>query len=358
MMPGRSSRDHATREPSRSGGQALPPAWLEWLVCSLLDGCSEEQAADALVTGLGLRPDVARQRVHRMRAHPAFMVARAERDARRKLESHLDALEAMRLLDRAATEVPRRRGVTPHQFFEHYYATNRPVLIEDFASGWPALRRWTPDWLRDHFGDLSVEVMGTRDHDRRYEQNFERHRQRLRFADYVDEVMTAGPSNDRYLVANNRLLASDGFRALLEDVDLGEGIVSADDRDGSFFWFGPEGTVTPLHHDVGNVLFVQVMGEKRFLLVSPYQSHRVDNRVSVYSEVDAAVPDPVAHPQFVGVSRTEVVVTPGQALFIPVGWWHHVTALTTSISLSFTSFTQPNQFVWHFPDDRRVEDMS
>ena len=29
-----------------------------------------------------------------------------------------------------------------------------------------------------------------------------------------------------------------------------------------FFWFGPGGTVTPLHHDVVNVLFVQMYGRK------------------------------------------------------------------------------------------------
>jgi mannose-6-phosphate isomerase-like protein (cupin superfamily) len=47
-----------------------------------------------------------------------------------------------------------------------------------------------------------------------------------------------------------------------------------------------------------------------------------------------------------------VNVGPGQALFIPVGWWHCVEALETSISMSFTNFVWPNTYTWHHPDLR------
>ena len=31
-------------------------------------------------------------------------------------------------------------------------------------------------------------------------------------------------------------------------------------------------------------------------------------------------------------------LNPGEALLIPIGWWHHVRALDVSISVSFTNF--------------------
>jgi ribosomal protein L16 Arg81 hydroxylase len=40
----------------------------------------------------------------------------------------------------------------------------------------------------------------------------------------------------------------------------------------------------------------------------------------------------------------QVVLEPGQALFIPVGWWHHVRSLDVSISVSFTNFLAPNDY--------------
>jgi hypothetical protein len=76
----------------------------------------------------------------------------------------------------------------------------------------------------------------------------------------------------------------------------------------------------------------------------------VYNDVGVFASVDPAAPDLEQFPRFSGVTPIEVVVGPGQALFIPVGWWHRVEALDTSISLSFTNFVFPNDYEWQHPE--------
>ena len=43
------------------------------------------------------------------------------------------------------------------------------------------------------------------------------------------------------------------------------------------------------------------------------------------------------------------MLAPGEALFLPVGWWHHVRALDLSISVAFNHFTWPNDFDWYRP---------
>ena len=50
----------------------------------------------------------------------------------------------------------------------------------------------------------------------------------------------------------------------------------------------------------------------------------------------AGIGDPAVPPVL------ETVIGPGEAIFLPVGWWHQVEALDLSASMSFTSFRRPN----------------
>ena len=118
-------------------------------------------------------------------------------------------------------------------------------------------------------------------------------------------------------------------------------------------WFGPAGTVTPLHHDTMNILFCQVYGRKLVSLISPDESPWLYNELGVFSEVDFENPDFEVHPLYQHVDRIEVEMNPGEILFLPVGWWHHVRSLETSISVSFTNFVFPNDYEWRQPEIRR-----
>jgi hypothetical protein len=328
----------------------LPQEWETWVVESLLAGLPVASVAATVADTAGFSTPIARQLVAQLGSSAAFDAARATRQRLAKLESHLEALETMRRSSPTSSEVARRRNVTGHQFFENYYARNVPLLIEDFAVSWPAFRKWDPAFLRREFGHISVQIMDGREADPRYEENFNHHRADILLRDYLDTMISGRQSNDSYLVANNELLKRPEFAPLLADLAPNPDILDVNGLAfGSYLWLGSAGTVTPLHHDVENVLFVQLHGTKSFRLVSPYQSHRVYNNVSVYSDVDAQNPDPDVHGRFLGVAQLQTLVRPGEALFIPVGWWHHVESLEPSISVSFIDFLHPNDFEWSFP---------
>ncbi|HEY6314162.1 MAG TPA: cupin-like domain-containing protein [Streptosporangiaceae bacterium] len=207
--------------------------------------------------------------------------------------------------------------------------------------------RWTPAYLKSKAGDELVEIMANRDADPHYEVHSERHRELIRFADYVDMVYSGRVTNDYYMVANNGFLRRPGTRALLADFTVfPEYLDPVTASQQCFFWFGPAGTVTPLHHDGCNILACQVAGRKNFRLVPASQWPLTYTDARFFSGIDAEKPDLSGRPGFDQATVLDVILEPGDVLFIPVGWSHQVRTLEPSMMISFTNFLFPNHYEW------------
>jgi len=109
-------------------------------------------------------------------------------------------------------------------------------------------------------------------------------------------------------------------------------------------WLGTHGTVTPLHFDLYDNFLVQVAGAKYVRLYAIDQTpllHADDAGAggslaqSNISPVDVERPDLGRFPRFAGAKHTDVVMLPGDALFIPKGVWHYVRSLSPSFSVNF-----------------------
>ena len=110
-------------------------------------------------------------------------------------------------------------------------------------------------------------------------------------------------------------------------------------------WFGPPGTVSPLHTDPYYNILCQIVGKKYVRLYNPDQSDRLYPRgdesgvdMSNTSEVDAEGQETELEehfPLFRSAEYVETILQEGDCLYIPVGWWHYVRSLTVSFSVSF-----------------------
>jgi ribosomal protein L16 Arg81 hydroxylase len=329
----------------------VPFGWRRWAAASLLSGMATDDVVSTMVRD-GIDADAAAQACDELVRSPAYAAGGWATQRLNKLESTLAVLTTLHSLNGHA--IPQRRhGVSAHEFLSDYYSVNRPVVLTDVTDGWPALRKWNPAYLKSVIGDHEVEVMAERNNDPNYERRAGTHRRTMRFSEYADKLADIGTSNDYYLVANNHLLERECAEPLWQDFRCDERYLTPAPPSGTaFLWFGPGGTYTPLHHDVMNVLFVQVAGRKEFTLISPLASPCVANNVGVYADVDPREPDLDRFPRFKSARPVTVTVNPGEALFIPVGWWHAVTALDVSISLTFTNFVHQNRFTWRHPDIR------
>jgi len=206
-----------------------------------------------------------------------------------------------------------------------------PVILTRQMNGWKALE-WTPEVLKQRVGSVVLPIQ---------EGNMEQAPTILgeaRLHEYLDEILLLdGPTAARgkYMAQFDLLACCPELGA---DLDFAE-VFPAGRLLYTFGWIGPAGTVTGLHKDDSHNVLAQLYGRKKVLLFSPrndpwiYQSRKYDYGARL-SYVDAEAPDYARYPLFRNVECEEVVIGPGEMLFIPLGWWHQVRSLEPSISVS------------------------
>ena len=72
---------------------------------------------------------------------------------------------------------------------------------------------------------------------------------------------------------------------------------------------------------------------------------------SAWRDIDNPDPQALKRGHTGAIRRHVFDLEPGEALFIPVGWWHQVTALDFSVSLTATNFLWPNDAWKAYPAD-------
>lgn len=215
-----------------------------------------------------------------------------------------------------------------------------PVLIEGVTAEWRALRRWQcAAYLRAVAGPRTVPVEVGRHY------LAEGWGQRLMmFSEFLDDMLDVGTNsrqqheNQLCYLAQHDLLAQ--IPALGADVAPAPEYCTALGRvEAVNTWMGPPGTITPTHTDPYHNFLCQVVGKKYVRLYSPEETPAMypgnDPLTSNSSQVDVDAPDADEFPKFLEAPFLECVLGPGDALYIPPGWWHYVKSLTASASVSF-----------------------
>jgi hypothetical protein len=247
-------------------------------------------------------------------------------------------------------KVGRIEDPPPAVFFKKYVEANRPVVISGAMEEWPAVDRWSWDYLAAVAGDCAGEVIVSRNglYPDYVTQPSPMAKVEMRFAEFLRRAGALpgeplppilGPGETYYLYGKSYLL--DAAPALRQDLrkpaclgQVGEPFQR--------LWISSPGCVTPLHYDLSNGFLCQVRGTKQVWLFDPNQFDRLYPRGAQFpgldnyerqSQVDIHHPDFAVYPEFRRAAALECHLRQGDTLFIPSNWWHEVETLDLSLSV-------------------------
>ena len=240
-------------------------------------------------------------------------------------------------------EIPSLEATTPDEFTEVIAPAARPVVMRGLAADWPlvAAARQGADrciaMLSGHATDTPIGVLRTDpENEGRFHYtadgralNFVRARTSLRV--FLAMLQEQATSDRPFTIAAQAVDAAQVLPAFGSSHPMPYVPALAAPR----LWIGNAAKIAT-HNDAYDNLAVVVAGRRRFTLFPPEQIanlyigplHFTPSGTPV-SMVHVTAPDLDRYPRFAAaIEAAEVAeLEPGDALFIPYGWYHHVEAL-------------------------------
>lgn len=234
------------------------------------------------------------------------------------------------------TEIAQYVEPSMELFYTKIFMPKVPAIMKGCIKHWKALEQWKDlKYLISVAGSRTVPIeIGSRYTDENWSQ------QLLSFSEFLQKYVLTKGDQVGYL-AQHQLFEQ--IPELKDDFTIPEYCNFTDNDDVEQpdinAWFGPSGTVSPLHFDPKNNLLCQIFGHKRVILYHPNDSSNLypyDTRLlNNTAQVDPLNPNYEKWPNFSKAKGLMTYLRPGEILYIPPKWWHHVTSLTPSFSISF-----------------------
>ncbi|HIF54705.1 MAG TPA: cupin-like domain-containing protein [Methylococcaceae bacterium] len=226
-------------------------------------------------------------------------------------------------------KIDRVSIIDAEAFNENYFSPLKPVVITDMAKSWPAIKKWTPDFFREQHGDKQVKV---------YDGNFvtpgKKYMSQARtlpLRKYIDTVMTT--SQDLRMFLYN---IKTEIPPMVEDITF-PSLVDGLSKRFIFMFFGCKESVTQMHFDIdmSHIFHTAIYGKKTISLF-PFEEGKNLHRYpfTCRSYVDIHNPDFEQYPGLKKTKGLQTVLEPGETLYIPSGYWHHIVYDEASCAIS------------------------
>lgn len=231
---------------------------------------------------------------------------------------------------------PERTFTSHEQFYRQHAWAAEPAVFRGIAKDWPAVRNWDLNFFADNYAAtpavmIDQEGLTGDDEDGRFEVTtlgriasaiIAGEKRCLRFAPIIDE--------NPHLKDDLDMAWLRGFRSKFSM------------REFFHFFLAPAATHTPMHCALESNAFVQVYGRKRWrfypAMYQPFLDPPADRRPYFHSNYRPDKPS-AEFPLGPYAPALEVVLEPGDAMYVPPFVWHCVDNLTPTVAVAYRFFS-------------------
>ncbi|GAB3913240.1 cupin-like domain-containing protein [Mucilaginibacter boryungensis] len=234
------------------------------------------------------------------------------------------------------TSIDRVDHITKDDFVKNYLEPRKPLVIRKATESWPALQKWTFDYLKEVVGDKTVPLYDSSKADPSKPINAAA--SEMKFADYIDLIQSQ-PTDLRIFLFDPIKQAPGLLDDYRSPTDLMGGFL---DKYPNMF-FGGAGSVTFLHYDIdlAHIFHTHFNGRKHVILFDNKWSERlykIPYATYALEDYDIEQPDFEKFPALNGVEGQEIILEHGDTLFMPTGYWHWMKYLDGSFSISLRAW--------------------
>jgi len=227
--------------------------------------------------------------------------------------------------------IDRVCGLSKKDFLQQYFKPQKPVILEDAISNWPAYERWNFDYIRLVAGNKTVPLYDDRPVD--HKDGFNEPHATMNMADYID-LLEREPTKFRIFLWN-LLKEVPELQKDFKQLDLGLPIL----KGLPMLFFGGQKSYTFMHYDIdlANIFHIHFQGEKRVVLFDQKQTefmYKVPHSLIVREDIDFANPDYIKWPGLNLIKGFEGTLKHGDVLYMPEGYWHYMQYISAGFSMS------------------------
>lgn len=225
---------------------------------------------------------------------------------------------------------------------EPYIDKRNPIIFRGAAKDWQCCKQWSMDYFKNEHGEIEVTLqdnVGVNDRDNPNTLS------KLKMREYIEQLQSG---SKKYLK----------FSRVINDPEILSKFLKADwlkkfkrffaFSNTYYFFIGGKDTKTPIHNGFATTVFVQVEGKKKWIFYQPEDRFslgvRPERRSYYYSHADPHNVNDPKFPLLANAKKHEIILNPGDVLWLPPLVFHQVENITDAIGVAFKFVDIPLAF--------------